>query len=384
MRHVVTEELQAYYKRVMSVLDGGWRGEAEASKGARRLLASVLASMAADPGLQPLVPYFVSSAVEGLRQSEPLARAHLQLLLVASLVTNPHLQLELYLHQLMPALLTCALTVGTSNEDQSATPLLHAALREHASSVVARMCRHYVQPVYNLTARTASFALNTLLDAARPLPTQYGCIATLRALGSGVLQVVLLPHAVSLLERYMPEAHESVAQSHAVACRGLLVEAVAQALTAFWAGSRAAIGGVHTRRRRASPAIKSVEEEKSITKEQADDAPQPMVGATPVAAKTALRSTRSATNAGGKPSRGRHRARGAPAAVEEKAGPVEGGGACKGSANGHEGVDEAVLQAPGQGKAGPVEGPLMAAYAHIAEELLAQVPSMEPHAVVFL
>lgn len=50
VRHVVTEELQAYYKRVMAVLDSGWRGDGDAGKAARRLLASVLASMAADPG----------------------------------------------------------------------------------------------------------------------------------------------------------------------------------------------------------------------------------------------------------------------------------------------------------------------------------------------
>lgn len=335
-------------------------------------------------GLQPLVPYFVSSAVEGLRHPTPPARAHLQLLLLASLLANPCLELELYLHQLMPALLTCALTVGEPSESPAQSRALQAALREHAASVVARLCRHYAQPVYNMTARTASFVLNTLLDPARPLPTQYGCIATLRALGAGVVQVVLMPHAGTLLERYMPALHGGVAQSDAVACRGLLVEAVAQALTAFWVDQRVGVGGVGTRRRRATTEQKNGKEgEENEAQPMERDDVQPIETEAQPAASKAPRgkkgvpkgATKGAAKAGGRGRPGRATRSGA----TDKAAPSGGKGdkAALGEAAARVQQGKHVDNNSG-------EGTLAAAYTHVAEELLAQVPSGEPHAVVFL
>lgn len=287
---------------------------------------------------------------------------------MAALIANPHLQLELYLHQLMPALLTCALTVGQPHGDAPPAPVLHAALREHAASVVARLCRHYAHPVYNLTARTATFALNALLDAARPLPTQYGCIATLRALGPGVVQVVLVPHAVPLLDRYEPEGHEGAAQSHAGACRGLLVEAVAQALTAFLARQLGSVGGLATGARRVPGAAGPVG---GATRGDGDG----HAGKGAEVEEAPARAIRGRRTSAAKSGRGRGRGRGGKAAGEGDKGDKAAG----------EGKEERVQRAvKAPAKEDPVEGPLTAAYAHVAEELLAQVPSRELHAVVFL
>lgn len=75
------------------------------------LLKAALASLATDPGLHPLAPYFSSYIADGVRKSlADLPMVSRLLALTKALLLNPQVHMEHYLHQLMPAVMSCLLT----------------------------------------------------------------------------------------------------------------------------------------------------------------------------------------------------------------------------------------------------------------------------------
>ena len=69
---------------------------------------AALASMASHAGLHPLAPYLVKFCVDEVAASLPSTHAlHVLLRLVDALLRNDDIGLEPYVHQLLPALITC-------------------------------------------------------------------------------------------------------------------------------------------------------------------------------------------------------------------------------------------------------------------------------------
>ncbi len=69
-------------------------------------------------GLHPLVPYLIKYTADELLASAPYTPALLLLLrLVRALLRNTDLRLDDYLHQLLPALLTCVVASGVGECD---------------------------------------------------------------------------------------------------------------------------------------------------------------------------------------------------------------------------------------------------------------------------
>jgi hypothetical protein len=142
LRHAVSRELQVYFDRVMglilappspadgttattvspfapaaggssSVGAGAQQGGAAAGADSKQssLLAGALASVGADPGLHPLVPYFCKAIADGVVQHlGNLAVLHRFLALTRALLSNPDVHLAPYLQQLLPAVVTCVVT----------------------------------------------------------------------------------------------------------------------------------------------------------------------------------------------------------------------------------------------------------------------------------
>jgi hypothetical protein len=72
------------------------------------LSRAVLASLASDPGLHPLAPYFSAFVAEGVvRHLGDLRRLGRLLQLAGSVLANPGIAWEHYLPQMLPALVTC-------------------------------------------------------------------------------------------------------------------------------------------------------------------------------------------------------------------------------------------------------------------------------------
>jgi hypothetical protein len=146
LRHTVSRELQVYFDRVMGIIlapaapdlivspfapaAGGAAAVAAAAAAAgssdgapavvsgspaadkqASLLTGALASVAADPGLHPLVPYFCKNIADGVVQHlGNLVVLHRFLLLTRALLANPDVHLAPYLQQLLPAVVTCVVT----------------------------------------------------------------------------------------------------------------------------------------------------------------------------------------------------------------------------------------------------------------------------------
>jgi len=124
---LLSEELRLYFTRITLAVERGNSAQVE----------SALAAIGRDSGIQELVPFFVRfvsrqiydnvGRVEYCRTLVRLGR---------KLVSNPHLHLELNLHQLLPPLITCVvarrLAVGDGGN--------HWALREEAAEVLMAAC----------------------------------------------------------------------------------------------------------------------------------------------------------------------------------------------------------------------------------------------------
>ncbi|KAG2437107.1 hypothetical protein HYH02_011363 [Chlamydomonas schloesseri] len=162
---------------------------------------AVLTTVQRDPGMQQLLPYLTKHVGDevagGLRQ---LPRLHMVLRLVQALMLNPAVSLEPYLHSLMPPLLTCLMAKSLGNGPTCD----HWALRDAAAAVVARICGRFGEPYYSLQVKVSKQLLRALLDGSKPLPTHYGAVAGLAALGPATVRLLLLPQLEPYLTKLQP------------------------------------------------------------------------------------------------------------------------------------------------------------------------------------
>jgi transcription initiation factor TFIID subunit 6 len=129
---LLSEELQLYFTRITMAVEKG--GETPED---RRGQDAALAKVAQDAGLQELVPFFVRYLSKHLYESlgNP-AHCRTLIRLTRSLLLNSHLHLELHLHQMLPALMTCVVAkkLARTRSDN------HWALRQEAATTLLQAC----------------------------------------------------------------------------------------------------------------------------------------------------------------------------------------------------------------------------------------------------
>ena len=188
--HELSKELQLYFDRITAVILGGGAGD-EAP-----LLRAALESLATDSGLHQLMPYFVQFVQQEVATSlknTPRLRALINT--VHSLVSNPTIHVELYLHQLMPSIVTCMVA-----KKLSASPAEdHWSLRVQAARTMAFVCRKFGAAYPTIQPRITRTLLRAMLDASKPLPTHFGAIVGLSALGPRVVRLLVLPNLKAYL-----------------------------------------------------------------------------------------------------------------------------------------------------------------------------------------
>uniref|UniRef100_A0A383V8W2 TATA box binding protein associated factor (TAF) histone-like fold domain-containing protein n=1 Tax=Tetradesmus obliquus TaxID=3088 RepID=A0A383V8W2_TETOB len=226
LRHAVSRELQVYFDKIVGLsltpppppaptaaaaagLGGGsssrgahggqahsgCRGSATAAVGAAEkhaaLLRGAFASVAADPGLHALVPYFTAFIADGVVQHlEQIWLLERLLQLAAALLANPAVHLEHYLQQLLPAVVTCLVTRALG-----AHPLEdHWGLRRRAAALLASICSAFAAPHHNLAPRLCRVLAGAWLDPGKSLSSKYGAVVGLQALGPQVVRTLLIPH----------------------------------------------------------------------------------------------------------------------------------------------------------------------------------------------
>uniref|UniRef100_A0A7S1YKD3 TATA box binding protein associated factor (TAF) histone-like fold domain-containing protein n=1 Tax=Sexangularia sp. CB-2014 TaxID=1486929 RepID=A0A7S1YKD3_9EUKA len=190
VRHVISEELQQYFERVTAAIDGA------ASTGDADLIARVSDALRVDAGLQPIVPYLVRHANEGIRadlSAAPSLRVRLRAL--ASLLMNQDLDPEPYLHQVMPLVLTCIVARQLGSADDE-----HWAVRDDAVNMLQLIMDRHGEAYPTLRPRTAKTLLSAWLDANRPFCADYGAVCALSVLSKASIRDVIVPSVLAYNE----------------------------------------------------------------------------------------------------------------------------------------------------------------------------------------
>lgn len=181
--HELSVEQQLYYKEITEACVG--------SNEVKR--TDALQSLSSDPGLYQLLPHFVTFIAEGVRVNvgqHNLALLIYLLRMIKSLMENSTLYLEKYLHELVPAVITCIV-----NKQLCPRPDFenHWALRDFASRLMALICKHFSTTTNNIQSRVTKTLCTSLYNENAPLVTHYGAIAGLSELGLEVLKFFVLP-----------------------------------------------------------------------------------------------------------------------------------------------------------------------------------------------
>ena len=181
--HSLSLEQQLYYKEIADACIG--------LSDAKR--QDALSSLATDPGLYQLLPQFTNYITEGIKVN--VAQRKLNILkhllkMVKSLLENPSLSLEKYLHELIPAIFTCLINKQVCLRPESED---HWSLRDSAAKIVANICKKYSNSVNNIQSRVTRMLSQALNNTTQGLAVHYGAIACLIELGQDTVTSLVLP-----------------------------------------------------------------------------------------------------------------------------------------------------------------------------------------------
>lgn len=110
--------------------------------------------------------------------------------MVKALMDNPTLYLEKYLHELIPAVVTCIVSKQLCLRPDVDN---HWALRDFAARLMAQSCKTFSTTTNNIQSRITKTFTKSLLDEKTQWTTRYGCIAGLAELGPDVIKTLILP-----------------------------------------------------------------------------------------------------------------------------------------------------------------------------------------------
>ncbi|XP_004500117.1 transcription initiation factor TFIID subunit 6-like isoform X2 [Cicer arietinum] len=193
VKHIITMELQLYYEKIIELC---------LNKPGSITFRRALVTLTTDSGLHPLVPYFTRFVADEVSRSLNNINILFSLMrLMRSLLQNPHIHIELYLHQLMPPIITCivAQTIGNRLSDN------HWELRDFSANLVALICKRFGHMYHNLQPRVTKTFLHSFLDPTKALPQHYGAIKGIAALGSRLVRLLILPNIEPYLHLLEPE-----------------------------------------------------------------------------------------------------------------------------------------------------------------------------------
>ncbi|KAL3851166.1 hypothetical protein ACJIZ3_013048 [Penstemon smallii] len=198
VKHVLSRELQLYFEKIT---------ELTVSRSESPLFKEALVSLSTDSGLHPLVPYFTFFVADEVsRNLNNFSLLFALMRLVWSLLRNPHIHIEPYLHQLMPSVMTClvAKRLGNKFSDNHWDLRNFTANLTSLSGLLVYFCR-FGHVYHNLQPRVTRTLLHAFLDPSKALPQHYGAIQGLAALGPNVVRLLVLPNLEPYLRLLEPE-----------------------------------------------------------------------------------------------------------------------------------------------------------------------------------
>ncbi|XP_020534496.1 transcription initiation factor TFIID subunit 6 isoform X2 [Jatropha curcas] len=193
VRHVLSRELQLYFDKITELI---------MRKSDSIIFKQALVSLATDSGLHPLLPYFtylISDEVS--RNLNNFSVLFALMRVTRSLLHNPHIHVEPYLHQLMPSIITCLVAKRLGNRFSDN----HWELRNFTADLVASICKRFGHVYHNLQLRVTRTLLHAFLDPTKSLTQHYGAVQGLAALGPHVVRLLILPNLEPYLLLLEPE-----------------------------------------------------------------------------------------------------------------------------------------------------------------------------------
>uniref|UniRef100_A0A915C3V6 Transcription initiation factor TFIID subunit 6 n=3 Tax=Parascaris univalens TaxID=6257 RepID=A0A915C3V6_PARUN len=184
--HALSVEQQLFFKEITEAIMG--------SDDARRTEA--LHSLQTDAGIQVLLPRFSLAIAEGVRCNivhHNLAILIYLMRMIQSLASNPALNLDRCLHELLPSILSCILSKQLCARPDTDN---HWALREFSSRLLSTICRSY--NVNGLRSRVTQVLTRVWRNEHCTLSTLYGSLYALNELGVDTIRAVVIPRAPQL------------------------------------------------------------------------------------------------------------------------------------------------------------------------------------------
>ena len=187
--HVLSQEMQLFFKTIVDTVRASPASEAAAPAAVSPAFVAPIRAVKSDPSVAQLLPYIVcfiaDEVTQNLRNLPLLMRV---MMLADALLETKTLFLHPYLHQLLPAVLTCVvgkqLCADPATED-------HWTLRDRASHIVAKICKNYATNQQALEGRVVKTLFHALLDPQKPSTTHYGAITCLGLISGPVLELLV-------------------------------------------------------------------------------------------------------------------------------------------------------------------------------------------------
>lgn len=114
-----------------------------------------------------------------------------------NLILNPHVDVKLYLHDLIPAVLSCALSKRISKYYYDN----HWTLRDFSTYVIATICHVYSNEMNKIKERVISVYLQPIYNNSMPLTSLYGGLKGLTSLGEEIIKIHIIPNLYMLGKR---------------------------------------------------------------------------------------------------------------------------------------------------------------------------------------
>lgn len=181
--HSLSLEQQLYYKELTDACIG-------MSDSKRQ---EAYTSLCTDPGLYQLLPHLTSFITEGIKiniaQRKLLALKHL-LRMTKALLDNDTISIEKFLHELIPAVLSCCLNRQLCTRPEAED---HWAIRDLAAKILAFICKEYSNSVNNIQTRVTRILSQALGTNSHGLANHYGAVMVFVELGHESVVACILP-----------------------------------------------------------------------------------------------------------------------------------------------------------------------------------------------
>ena len=158
-------------------------------------------SLASDPGLAAILPRLVVFLVEGIRVG--LSEFRLQYIqhileMIDRLLRNDSLKLEKYLHEIIPAILSCVVCTQICNRPLEQD---HWSIRSFGAKILSNLISNYNMGTNNVQSRVTRMLHNALEKQASSLVTTFGVLCGLCELGSLTILQIVLPELKSIYRK---------------------------------------------------------------------------------------------------------------------------------------------------------------------------------------